>query len=273
MTPDHPEPAGVAGPADHADAYDRFVDWGARLAREAPLFRRLFEEAGVRRLVDVGSGTGMHAAMWASWGLDVTGVDPSPSMLAKARDHAISVADEVRASGGALRFLEGGFGGLASLGLRGIDAITCTGNALPHVDGEQGLHATLDDFAAAMRPGGVLVLHLLNHDRLLEKRIRAIPPVVRDAEDGTWVFLRIVDYAPGRLLLDFVTMRRPGGWAGDAPWEIRSRKTEHAALPSALLVSELRATGFERIELLGSHDGRVLDPVADESVIVVARRR
>ena len=47
-------------------------------------------------------------------------------------------------------------------------------------------------------PGGALVLHLLNHGRLLDKRPRAIPPVVRDTAEGTKVFVRVIDYPAGR---------------------------------------------------------------------------
>ncbi len=35
-------------PAPASD-YDEFVDWDKRLAREAPLFRRVFDEAGRER--------------------------------------------------------------------------------------------------------------------------------------------------------------------------------------------------------------------------------
>ena len=31
--------------------YDRFVDWEARLAHELPFFERLFQAAGVRRVL------------------------------------------------------------------------------------------------------------------------------------------------------------------------------------------------------------------------------
>ena len=35
-----------------------------------------------------------------------------------------------------------------------------------------------------IRPGGALVLHLLNHDRLLAKKQRAIMPVVREVPEA-----------------------------------------------------------------------------------------
>lgn len=256
-------------PAPASD-YDRFVDWEKRLAREAPFFEAVFAEAGVRSVVDVGAGSARHAIMFGRWGLDVDAVDPDESMLAQAEANIADAADEIAAAGGAVRLTKGGFGGLAALGIGPADALTCTGNALPHVEGHAGVREALADFSAVLRPGGVIVLHLLNHARLLEKRPRAIPPVVRDSEEGTKVFLRVIGYPEGDEYLDFdfVTLVRDD--AGE--WATSSRRSLHTALPYQLLESELAAAGFERIEVLGGHDRHPLTS-EDESVIVVARKR
>jgi glycine/sarcosine N-methyltransferase len=249
-----------------ADDYDRFVDWDKRLAREAPFFRRLFEERGVSRVIDVGCGSGRHAVLFASWGLEVVGVDPDARMLASARAHAA-------ASGQTVRFVEGGFGGLAGLGLGPADALTCTGNALPHVEGLAGLREALADFAEVLRPGAALVLHLLDHDRLLDGRVRSIPPVVREDAEGTSVFLRVMDYVDDGIRFDFVTLRRPaGGWENGAPWEVSSRRSLHAALPTSLLLRESEAAGFTDVRLFGDHTGRAFDASVDESVLLTATR-
>ncbi len=249
-----------------ADDYDRFVDWEKRLTREGPFFRRLFDEHSVASVIDVGCGSGRHAALFASWGLDVTGVDPDERMLAAARAHAL-------ASGHAVRLLEGGFGGLTALGLGPVDAVTCTGNALPHVAGPEGLRAALADFALVLRPGGVLVLHLLNHDRLLAGRIRSIPPVVREDAEGTRVFLRVMDYVEGGIGFDFVTMSRPAdAWASGAEWTVTSRRSVHTALPTSLLAAGLESAGFGDVRMFGDHTGKALDAAADESVLLTAVR-
>lgn len=265
-----PTPGAAVEPA--AD-YDRFVDWDKRLAREAPFFRRRFEEHGVRRVIDVGCGTGKHAIMWAGWGLDVVGVDPSESMLAQARANAAAAADEILAAGGSLRLAEGGFGELAALGLGPADAVTCTGNALPHVDGVEGLRSALRDFAQVLRPGGVTVLHLLNHDRLVDGSVRTVPPVVREADDGTWVFLRVIDHVPGGLRFDFVTLHRPAdAWESGAPWDVASRRSVHTAIPSAVLLGELDAAGLRPVGVFGDHAESAFEPREAESIVVVAAR-
>lgn len=264
--------AGFGG-EERAEDYDRFVDWDRRLAREAPFFRSLFEREGVGRVVDVGCGTGRHAIMFATWGLQVTGIDPDPAMLAQARVNASAgaAAGEIGDHGGSLVFESGGFGGLASLGVGPADAVTCTGNALPHVQGLEGLRAALADFAAALRSGGVVVLHLLNHERILRSRVRSMPPVVRDLPDGETVFLRVIEPAPddSALLFDFITLTRDPDGGG---WSAQSRRSSHTALPASVLLDELHAAGFGMVELFGDHTGKAFEPEKDESVIVVGRK-
>ena len=253
-----------------ASDYDTFVNWNARLARELPFFQRLFAEAGVKSLIDVGAGSARHAIAFAEQGLVVDAVDPDDSMLVQAEANVADAAGRIAEAGGTLRLVRGGFGELASLGLGLADALTCTGNALPHVAGLAGLREALADFRAVLRPQGVMVLHLLNHARLLDGKQRAILPIVREVPEGTRVFLRLIDYPEGAEFLDFdfVTLTRDAGGV----WDVASRRSPHTALPLQALSAELSEAGFEHIEAFGAHDGRAFAADKDESVIVVARR-
>ena len=264
MTPEEPK---VAPASD----YDEFVNWDKRLAAEGPFFRELFEREGVRRVIDVGAGSARHSIMFASWGLDVVAVDPDDSMLAQARLNTERFSDDIAAGGGSLTVAQGGFGELHKMGIGQADALTCTGNALPHVEGRDGLTETLADFASVLVPGGVLVLHLLNHERLLAKRPRVVPPkIVETASGSTKVFVRVIDYSEGDEFLDFdfVTLERDAKGA----WDVASRRSPHTALPLSVLRSELTCAGFGRVEAFGGHDSHPLAD-SDESVIVVAQRR
>lgn len=266
-----------------AASYDEFVNWDARLEREAPFFRQLFDEREVHSVADVGAGSARHAIMFRSWGIDVTAIDPDERMLQQAIANAERLGSDVR-------IVRAAFGEVAdTLGVE-VDAITCTGNALPHVAGVEGLRATFADFAAALRHGGTLVLHYLNHDRLLGGRVRSVPPVFRQTDDGDMYFLRVLDYTPegDGILFDFVTVVRDPSvrervYAGDewsetlvddpsGGWSLECRRSMHTALPLDLVTSELMAAGFSDIRAYGDHTGRALDQDADESTIIVATR-
>lgn len=263
--------------------YDELVDWDRRLKREGPFFERLFAEHGVRSIADVGAGSARHAIMFRSWGLDVIAIDPDADMLELARENA-------EAAGSDVRIADGGFGDVARILGGEVDAVTCTGNALPHVRSLAGLHTALRDFAAALRPGGVVVLHYLNHERLLKHRIRTMNPVFRETPGGDKFFLRLLDYTPegDGILFDFVTaVRGPAVHAGEhtidswpktleadpaGGWSLRSRRSLHFAMPPAMIERELTHAGFGDVRFLGDHTGRPLDIDEDESMIVTALR-
>lgn len=261
--------------------YDELVNWDARLTREGPFFQRLFAEHGVRSVADVGAGSARHSIMYRSWGLTVWAIDPSADMLELARENVERLGSDVPV-------VEGGFGEVARIVGGPVDAVTCTGNALPHVRSLEGLREALADFAAALRPGGVLVLHYLNHDRLIAKRIRTMTPVFRETAAGDKFFLRLLGYTPSDdgILFDFVTLVRDASvreaphtiesWPktlDDDPtggWSLRSRRSLHFAMPRAMITAELERAGFSGVQAYGDHEGRALDVDADESVIITA---
>ncbi len=285
-SPDKSEPKPTT-PGDHdghrGAHYDEMVDWTKRLGRELPFFTRTFEEADVRRVADVGCGSGRHAAAFAREGYEVVGIDPSPGMLAQAEEVA-------KAAGVDVPFVQGAFGGVTTIVAKAFggpaDAVVTLGNGLPHVDGMMGARLAFTDFATALRPGGVLVLHLLNHARLQRNRPVALAAKMNRLSDGQIaVVLRILDYSTEGLVIEFVQLGRKTGVVeptrtnafidsdeSTAEWELVTRRSLHTWLPAETLETELAKAGFERIEVLGDHTGRPLDIDADESVIVVARK-
>ena len=226
-----------------ASDYDTFVNWDARLGRELPFFERLFAEADAHSLIDVGAGSARHAIAFAESGHDRGRRRPR-------RLHA--------RSGRAQRGRRGRAGSLpAAVSCGSCAAASASwpreGSALPTRSpapatrcrtspASRGCGEALADFHAVLRPGGVLVLHLLNHARLLGAKPRVIPPIIREVPEGTRVFLRVIDYpASGEFLdFDFVTLTRDA----EGAWDVASRRSPHTALPIELLVAELDGRGI-----------------------------
>ena len=262
------------GSAARGAGYDVMVDWDKRLSRELPFLEAVFAETHeIHRVLDVGCGTGHHAIALAQRGLEVVGVDPLREMLDQARINA-------RRAGVGIEFVEGGFGELASLGLGQFDALICTGNALPHVEGIDRLDPVLEDFGAVLRRGGALVVHLLNHERLLKSRQRSLPPVIRDHEAGTTVFLRLLEYEPlsrpERIWIEFLTANKDRRLASegdpDLGWRATADRSAHTVMTFPVLRGALERTCFWGVRAFGDHSGKDFEPSTDESVIVTARR-
>ena len=138
---------------DLTDVYEAMIDWPKRLANEGPFFRHLFERVGVRRVADVACGTGRHAAMFHSWGLEVHGLDISPAMIRRAR--------AAFGEPPGLRWAVQGFDQPA--GEPGaLDAVVCLGNSLSLAPDRAAALRALGAMFDAVRPGGVVVVHVLN---------------------------------------------------------------------------------------------------------------
>jgi len=139
------------------DIYEVMIDWPKRLATEEAFYRRWFGMAGVKRVVDAACGTGHHAAMFHGWGLEVEGADVSPAMI-----------DRARATFGEpplLRWAVRGFGELIPRA-GSWDAVVCVGNSLALVSDSAAAESSIVRMMEALRPGGLLLVHVLNLWRL-----------------------------------------------------------------------------------------------------------
>jgi SAM-dependent methyltransferase len=84
---------------DRAPAYDDYQQRPERRDADATAWSRIW--AGVlppapARVLDVGTGSGHVAFLLATLGHDVTGIDLSEGMLARAREHALTVENPPR---------------------------------------------------------------------------------------------------------------------------------------------------------------------------------
>lgn len=135
------------------DVYDSLVDWPSRLAREEPFYRRWFQATGVRRLVDVACGTGHHAAMFHRWQIEVQGADISPEMIDRAR--------RLHGTSATLHWTVRGFEEPIDADPP-YDAAVCLGNSLALAATREAVQRAIQQMLAAVRPGGVVVVHVLN---------------------------------------------------------------------------------------------------------------
>jgi SAM-dependent methyltransferase len=239
--------------------YDVMVDWAGRLRRESPFFEQVFAAGQARRVLDLGCGTGWHAAHFASLGFQVVGVDPSPALLAVARSQ--------HAGATGVSFVEGGFGALRERTGGGFDAVYCIGNTLPHVRDQADLESAIADIAGVLRPGGSLVVQQLNYDAILAQGRRFLPIGTRELGGEEYIFFRFYDFAADNLMFNVAVFQR-----GPAGWDYTVDSTQLLALGAAELTAVLARSGFIDIRTLGSYAGEPFDPERSGDLVVTARR-
>lgn len=238
--------------------YDLLVDWPGRLDREGPFYRRLFEEVGARRILDAACGTGRHLILFNQWGLECTGSDADPAMIDRARANAAS-------TGAAVTLLVARFAELADRVEGPFDAVLCVGNSLSMVP-EGELAASLAGLAAAVGPGGVLVVHVLNALQFAERRPVFLPLRVRERAGRPVLFQKIYEPREDGLGVHFLMIER----AGDGTWRNGVDSSLIANRPPERVTALLEAAGFTRLERFGDYAGSAFETTSAD-LIVVAR--
>jgi SAM-dependent methyltransferase len=167
-----------------ADLYDIFVDWEGRLSREMPGILGRLREAGARRVLDGGCGTGRHVAALLQEGFDAHGADASDEMLAQARSfarvperlHHWRMGDPPPAMGGP------------------FDAFLCLGNAWPLVE---DWAETLGAVRRLLRPGGIVLIGLKAFAIRRATKDPYLPLLKRVHEGRPLWFIRFVEFEEG----------------------------------------------------------------------------
>ncbi|MCR4406233.1 MAG: class I SAM-dependent methyltransferase [Anaerolineae bacterium] len=242
--------------------YDRFVNWRERLTYELPFIEQQLTAVRARRVLDAACGTGMHAIALAQRGYDVTGADLSAGMIERAWENATETGSEVR-------FVVAGFGELVEKVGAGFDALLCLGNSLPHVLTAAELHATLADFAAVLRPGGLLLIQNRNFDAVVAHRARWMPPQAHREGEHEWLFVRFYDFNPdGTLTFNVITLRRQG----TGEWAQHVETTTLRPWLHDELARATTAAGFRSLTCYGDMRGALFDPKSSGDLIVTAHR-
>lgn len=245
--------------------YDRFVSWPGRLAFEMPFIeqtlQRLTTGGQKPTVVDAACGTGMHAVELARRGYPTAGADVSAGMVDVARQNA-------RKSGTVIDFRQAGFGEMTSaFGKDSFDALLCLGNSLPHVQDRPALVSAIADFAACLRPGGILLLQNRNFDAVMAAKERWMEPQSHREGDREWLFLRFYDFDPdGSIGFNILSLTRQQSQG----WQQSVNRTRLYPFLSGELQQVLDDTGFRSIEFYGSMGGEPFDQQRSGNLVVVA---
>lgn len=239
--------------------YETMVSWETRIANETPFFRRLFDERGVRRVLDVACGVGRHAITFASWGLEATGADPSAALLDLARANAADA--EV-----AVDFVQTDFLHLTNVLTGPFDAVICIGNSLPHLLDSADVEAALGQMNQLLHPGGTLVVQTRSAERIWARGTHLLSPALRHIDDDDVIFLRLVDVHAPTTTLNIIRLGREG-----EVWDVDVKTTELRPIARDEMESLLQCTGFAAAEYYGDYQSTPFGGEDSEDLLIVAK--
>ena len=145
-----------------------------------------------KTLLDVGAATGNLTAYLSSQGYEVTAIDLSEGLIAKAAEKGVTVQQ---------------LNMLAIDELPTFDNIVCIGNTLPHLDSKTSVQLFLQKAYGQLTQGGKLVLQLVNFQKYFAQQqgdyLGNLPLIENDKvkferyyylnEEGKIIFKTILD--------------------------------------------------------------------------------
>jgi SAM-dependent methyltransferase len=240
-----------------ADVYDVMINWDARLEREGPFFQKIFQERGVGKVLDSAAAGGRHVRYFREQGYEAHGSDFSGEMIAECRR-----ADPSHASD----YFVSDFRDLANKASAPYDAALCLGCSLPHLPTESNFSKALDNFAAILKPGGVLITQFVNFDKILKygERIRPLNHTVR--ADGEYFFLRVYDFISVTEMVIHLNILIKRGM----DWEWKTQSTTLFPITAGSYLELLEKSGFRDIQCYGDYTFSPYEEETSSDLVVVA---
>ena len=190
------------------------------------------------RILDVPCGHGRLSRRLAAAGMEVTGVDLTPTYVEEAR------ADP-HLRPGSVTYLEGD---IRSLPVDGpFDAVVCWLNSFGYYD-DDDCHKVLEEFHRVLRPGGQVAIDQMHHDGGVRHFTPAPDAVVVALGDDAMFEVSTFDPITGRMLVERTAYR--DGSARRASYFIR--------LPTPPeWVVWLEAAGFHDVQFRAGGGGQL----------------
>ncbi len=238
-----------------ASEYDSMTRFKQRLPGEEVMLRRWRQRYGFDSVLDAACGTGLHAVVLARMGVKTQGADPSAAMLDEARRHA-------REEGVEVKFVQADFSSLETRLSDRFQAVLVLGNSLPHVLKQDELTASLRGSAGVLDTPGILVLQLLNYERMLASQERVVG--VNRAQDQ--YFVRFYDFLDELVRFNVLVITTEGE-------KISHRLMSTLLRPYRLpeLVQAIEAAGLRIIDTFGDMSFSPFDPASSPNLVIVAK--
>ncbi|MBI0379700.1 methyltransferase domain-containing protein [Streptomyces albiflaviniger] len=120
-------------------------------------------ERGVKKVLDVATGTGFHSVRLLEAGFEAVSADGSAEMLAQAFSNGLKHGDHI------LRVVQADWRWLNRDAHGEYDAIVCLGNSFTHLFSERDRRKALAEFYAMLKHDGILILDHRNYDAILDR--------------------------------------------------------------------------------------------------------
>ncbi len=219
----------------YAHEYDILTNAPGRTANHRLEVRALIDRFHPTSVLDAGCASGLTATLFAEEGVRAVGLDRSKRMIAVAKSKYSGKNLPVSFKVGSFESLPEGLSGK-------FDLVVCLANSIAGVGTVPNLKRSLVGFKRLLRPGGVLVLQMLN---LAALKVGEVMPV-KATRSGDVGYLRFARRRGSRMEITIVRLdfsREPFGFEPFVD--------EMESFSPTVLTGEIKTAGFSKISRFG----------------------
>lgn len=255
--------------------YDMVIKWEQRLGNEIPDLVNLFRKEDIKKVLDIGCGTGSHDIALAKEGFDVVGFDRSTLMYETSREKWLNLPVSIKNK---LEFVKGEYKEVLKKRLREYGAAIFMGNALPHNSNNH--REVLEAVSKSLfSKNSLMVLQIVNIEKVLKtnKRFQEFSVAkVKNQPDKEYLFLQFYDpprKPRGHCMLNMAILYYDG-----KKWHPKSNNsTPIVYLDRDKIKRLLHKFGFSDISfyggmILGDLFKHPFDPANSDWLNIVAKR-
>jgi glycine/sarcosine N-methyltransferase len=254
-------PTGEKVPEDlyrgFAERYDLFHgEFGEYDPVVFAFFRKLFDQHGVRSVLDCACGTGRDLLLFHSLGCEVVGSDISESMLAQAEKNLLAYGLKMPLHRVDYRELPQHFDGQ-------FDAVACLSSSILHMPNEAEVLRAFRSMRQVLRSSGILVLTQGTTDKQWREKPRFILAV--NTRDFSRLF--VIDYLDQGARYNILDIHHAEKARDLQIWSVEYRQILLKHDQEKLL----RGSGFRNIGFFGTYLFEPYDKEKSDRLIVVAQ--
>lgn len=165
------------------EKYAHEYDWITNAAQREPNHARevaaIIDKCQPSRVLDAGCATGLTTRLFAEQGVKAVGLDRSKAILKVAKQKTADLTLP-------LSFRYGEFEKLPKSMHRSFDLVVCLANSISGVGSLANLTKALRSFYNVLKPGGCLVLQMLNYSAVKE----GVPMPIKATENNGVIYAR-----------------------------------------------------------------------------------
>ncbi len=253
-----------------SEDYVDMINFLERVETEKKIFEKIISDYNIKKCLDAGCGVGLHSIIVSKLGVDVVGIDISQMMIEKARELAQTFNSSAK-----FEVLD--FSQIKERYKEEFDLVLCIGNTLPHLLNEKELLLALRNFYNALKRNGILIVQILNYDRIVENEER----IINVRETPAKIFVRFYDFEPtiiGSPSLKVFEIRKDFLKFNVLVID-KTKNYSHKLITTRIkpiksdeLCRKIQMVGFKKLDVFGNLEGGAFEPKSSKNIVVFANK-